>query len=60
MPNLNPVSLIGAKAPGHPPGKAAHLSQREKAAIVVRFLLSEGAEVTLKHPTFNLRHIWQP
>ena len=47
MPNLSPVSLIGAKASGSLPGKAAPLSQREKAAIVVRFLLSEGAEVTL-------------
>lgn len=47
MPNLSPVSLIGARASGSPLGKAAPLSQREKAAIVVRFLLSEGAEVTL-------------
>jgi len=34
MPNLSPVSLIGAKASGSPTGKAAPLSQREKAAIV--------------------------
>lgn len=47
MPNLSPVSLRGAKTSVLPPGKAAPLSQREKAAIVVRFLLSEGAEVTL-------------
>ena len=41
MLKLSPVS----SRPGSP-GTAA-LSQREKAAIVVRFLLSEGAELTL-------------
>ncbi len=41
MLKLSPVS----PRPGRP-GQAA-LSQREKAAIVVRFLLSEGADLTL-------------
>jgi flagellar motor switch protein FliG len=41
MQNLNAISQRRSNAP------APALSQQEKAAIVVRFLLSEGAELTL-------------
>ena len=40
------LSLPPVAARRHAPG-TVHLSQREKAAIVVQFLLSEGADLTL-------------
>ncbi len=44
MSNLTPIAKLGAPAP--PPPRA--LSRRQKAAIVVRLLLNEGADVALR------------
>ncbi|MDV4145545.1 flagellar motor switch protein FliG [Shimia sp. FJ5] len=45
MPSETAPIPLAAPRPGAPP--SAHLSRRQKAAIIVRFLLNEGADVSL-------------
>ena len=44
MSNSTPLAHLSAPAKA---GRTAHLSRRQKAAIIVRFLLNEGADVPL-------------
>ncbi len=44
MSNSTPLARISGSAQGR---TSAHLSRRQKAAIIVRFLLNEGADVPL-------------
>jgi flagellar motor switch protein FliG len=46
MTNLTPVGRLAAPAPSRP-GLPVRLDSRQKAAIIVRFLLNEGAEVPI-------------